>query len=116
VVVFDPTNDTHWIYLNGVPKEIIDSYVWNQINRAFYQPITNEDSQAGYIPTQILAEKIKQDGYDGIIYSSCLETGYNIALFNLDSADLKSCCLYRVTHIEVTAEQAENPYHVTTEK
>ena len=43
---------------------------------------------AAYIPTQFLAERIKNAGFDGIIYDSALSSdGYNITLFDVSLAE-----------------------------
>lgn len=45
--------------------------------------MSKEESDIGYLPTQAIAEYIKNNGYDGIKYSSSIsKDGYNIAVFN----------------------------------
>jgi len=70
--------------------------VWNDINRAFSEPITANDSSADYVTTQILAELFKNEGYDGIAYKSSLGEGYNTSLFDPSSAEIISCSLFSV--------------------
>ncbi len=77
----------------------IEEYVWSWIDRAFSMPIDPSDDKADYVPTQILAELFRAEGYDGIIYNSLLAEGKNVALFDLDSAKLSDCKLYRVINI-----------------
>ena len=60
--------------------------VWNKINLAFSKPVKNTDSTAEYIPTQILAEIIKDEGFDGILYVNEKKLCYNLCLFNVDNA------------------------------
>src|SRR5208337_4985358 len=62
--------------------------VWGEIDGAFSKPVTPDESVADYIPTQILAEFFKKNGFDGIAYRSSLGKGHNIALFDLNAADL----------------------------
>lgn len=62
----------------------IEKIIWGQLNFDFAKPLSPEDSQFEYIPTQVIAEKIKENGFDGIIYSSALTFtgGKNITLFS----------------------------------
>jgi hypothetical protein len=62
------------------------------------------------VPTQILAELFKSEGYDGVGYRSSLGPGHNVALFDLDAADLIVCLLFEVKDISFKFEQAGNPY------
>jgi RES domain-containing protein len=66
---------------------------------------------ADYVPTQVLADLYRHNGYDGIPYKSLLGPGYNYALFDLDSADLLNCCLYKVENIQFAFRQDGNPYY-----
>ena len=50
-------------------------------------PVDPEDIEAEYVPTQILADLFKQNGYEGIVYKSSLGDENNIALFDLEAAD-----------------------------
>jgi len=66
------------------------------------------------VPTQILAEEFKRAGLDGIAYRSNFgENGYNIAIFDIDAADLLNCGLYRIDKIEMQFSEQDNPYSVT---
>lgn len=86
--------------------------VWSDIDRAFSEPVTPNDNVADYVPTQILAEFFKMKGFDGIAYLSALGEGYNIALFDLTSAELINCSLYRITDVKYESEEAANPNFV----
>ena len=87
--------------------------VWTQIDHAFSEPMTSQDDTADYVPTQVIAELFKREGFDGIVYKSAFgDDGYNIALFNLDHAKLISCCLYEVESAEFSFKETDNPYWV----
>jgi RES domain-containing protein len=74
--------------------------VWSQINYAFSEPVTRSDDLADYAPTQVLAEAIRDAGYDGVIYESRLaEEGKNLAVFDLDFVTFVTCALHRVDQI-----------------
>ena len=95
------------------PAEQRNEAVWSHIDKAFAQPMTRADDQAGYVPTQILAELFKSAGFDGVVYKSNFgEDGYNIAIFDPDAADLASCGLFEVKTIQATFSQADDFYYV----
>jgi hypothetical protein len=63
--------------------------IWAAIDQAFAQPVTRNDESGQYIPTQIIAELFKREGFDGIQYKSLLsENGLNLVLFNLEDASV----------------------------
>jgi hypothetical protein len=85
--------------------------VWAEIDRAFSTPTVNEEDTADYVPTQVIAEHFKSAGFDGIAYKSALkETGFNVALFNLEDALLTECTLHSVESTQFKFEQAGNPF------
>lgn len=54
----------------------------------YSKPVSTEDEQIDYVPTQYIAEFIKKCDYDGIIYPSSFfpdeKQNYNIVIFNYD--------------------------------
>lgn len=86
--------------------------VWIDIDRAFSQPVNINDDTADYVPTQILAEVFKAEIFDGIIYRSAFGGGYNIVLFDIESAEIINCFLYEVIKINFDFHQAANPYFI----
>jgi len=62
--------------------------VWRDIDRAFSRPVTASDDRADYAATQFIAEVFRRHGFDGIAYRSSFGPGHNIALFDLDAADV----------------------------
>ena len=76
--------------------------------------MTRSDDSADYVATQILAELFKREGFGGIAYRSNFgEDGYNVALFDINAADLINCGLYKVSDIDIKVSQQDNPYYVT---
>lgn len=61
------------------------------LNFIFYTPI-DSSNKIDYIPTQIISEFIKQKGFEGIkyssSYSSCLNPGFNLVIFNKDKIEI----------------------------
>ena len=87
--------------------------VRTQIDRAFSEPTTSGDDTADYVPTQVIAELFKNEGYDGIAYKSAFgKNGYNIVLFDPSDAELTSCTLFEAESLKFSFEQSGNPYRV----
>ena len=80
----------------------VEKAVWSDIDRAFSEPVTDDDGLPDYVPTQILAELFMSLGYDGIVYKSrTTEDGYNIALFDVDVANVVSAQLFQALAVHV---------------
>ena len=81
--------------------------IWIAIDRAFATPVTKEEEAKDYIPTQVIAELFKAEGYDGIVYKSLLsDDGFNLALFQLDDATVRNCALFRMDTINFKFQEA----------
>lgn len=90
-----------------------ESVVWGDIGYGMSKPVAREDSSLSYVPTQIIAESLRQHGADGIAYRSLLvKGGINIALFDINNADPVNCGLMETTEIQFTFKQYDNPYFV----
>jgi len=87
--------------------------VWSDIDKAFAKPITPTDDVADYVPTQVLSELFKAKGLDGIGYRSSLGDGFNIALFDIQSAEIINCFLFMVDNIKFDFTEMANPYYLT---
>lgn len=85
--------------------------VWGAINSSFSEPIRAEEEKINYIPTQYLSELLKNNGYDGVIFKSSLNTGgHNIALFNPRNAVLREARGFQVDSITPSISECANPY------
>jgi len=89
--------------------------VWNDIDRAFSEPVKSGDSYADYAPTQILSELFKKEGYDGIIYKSSLGAGYNVSLFSINDAEIINRCLFNVKSIRYEFDEWSSPHVANTQ-
>jgi len=97
LIIFDCSvehNSRFSLYFEEPDVEERERAVWSDIDRAFSEPVTISDSCADYAPTQILSETFKREGYDGIAYKSKLGPGFNVALFDLQAADIINCFLF----------------------
>ena len=94
--------------------EDTEKQVWSDINSAFSKPVERGDDSIDYIPTQIITETFKLNGFNGIAYKSSYgENGLNVALFDIGAADVINCGLYRVKDVSVTLSQQDNPYFIS---
>lgn len=82
--------------------------VWYDIDRAFAKPVERNDNLADYAPTQIIAELFKSESFDGIAYRSALGQGHNVALFDIETAELKSRSLSEVESVQFKHVQRLN--------
>ena len=85
-------------------------------NLAMSQPVT-PDSTKGYTLTQLLAEVVRQKGYDGVEFSSSLGTGKNVCAFDANvfeyvdgssNVQLVSSLRYSFTPVEVVLEPSSS--------
>jgi len=98
------------IYFEEPSAKDREQSVWTQIDKAFAKPVDPSDDIADYVPTQIIAELFRENGFDGLAYRSSLGKGHNIVLFDLNLADLINCFLFEVKSIDFHFEEAGNPY------
>ncbi|MCV6620420.1 MAG: RES family NAD+ phosphorylase [Cellvibrionaceae bacterium] len=96
-------------------QEEITNAIWSMINEAFTKPVTNEDERSDYVPTQILAEHFKSEGFDGVCFKSSMGTGHNFILFNLDDAELINCTVMEAKSINYEFKECANRYYVQKE-
>ncbi len=83
--------------------------VWIDIDNGFSRPVTRDDGALDYIPTQILTELFKQNGYDGIVYRSQFgENGFNVVLFKTEDAEPINCAPFQVSKIEISFKETGN--------
>ena len=85
--------------------------VWADIDNAFSRPVSLDEKSAEYVPTQILSELFWNSGYDAIAYRSQFGVnGYNLAVLNIDDAEILNCAPYEVSSIEVTSREIGNAW------
>ncbi len=88
------------IYFEEPDEQKKEKAVWEDIDRAFSRPVTVSDTLSDYVPTQILAELFKNNGFDGVYYRSALSHGLNVALFDMNAAKIINCFLHKVEKIQ----------------
>jgi hypothetical protein len=94
-------------HLPEPPQPERAAVVWGCIDRAFSEPVDRSDDVAGYAPTQIIAELLKLEGYDGVKYRSSLnEGGHNVVLFDVSSTEIRERKLCTVRRLDYYFEDA----------
>lgn len=104
------SSDVNFAHRFGVETiDVKERAVWSEINHAFSKPVERSDSSLDYIPTQILAELFKSNGLDGVAYKSSYgERGHNIALFDLDAAEIEDCYLCQIEDVSLKISRIDD--------
>ena len=95
---------------DAASPEDIQEAVWASIDRGFSRPVDSAAGSTEYIPTQILSELFKSRGLDGVRYRSALHDGYNLALFNVDMAEMVDCQLFDTKRIDYEFSEASTVF------
>ena len=85
--------------------------VWTSVDNAFSQPVTLEDTTGAYVPTQVLSELFRDAGYDAVIYGSHFGDGHNIAIFDVEDAEVVDCRPCSVSRIVVEYREMGDPWY-----
>ncbi|MFZ2634295.1 MAG: RES family NAD+ phosphorylase [Desulfosalsimonadaceae bacterium] len=116
LVNFTQDDGCRKIYLQEPDLKEKEKAIWTAIDCAFSKPINRNGDLAEYAPTQIIAELLKKNGFDGIGYRSVFGGGVNIVLFDLECAELRNCTLYVAKDIDFNFQQDSNPYFIVDKK
>jgi hypothetical protein len=81
--------------LKSQTQEQLEDNSWYVLNEAFSLPVFQAEDVADYAPTQYVAEAFRAAGYDGIMYTSQVGNGKNVALFDVHAAEVASRQLRR---------------------
>ncbi len=73
-------------YGDNLQQEIRYRAIFRCLSKALSEPVDPEIADIEYVPTQYLAEAIKDAGFDGIKYHSSKGTGWNLVLFDVEAA------------------------------
>lgn len=80
-------------------EEEFERFVWTSIGEAFSRPVDPTSINVEYIPTQILAEAVRNQGFDGIQYRSHLGEGMNVVVFELSDLSMGERQLWAATRV-----------------
>lgn len=88
-----------------------ENAVWTHIDQSYSSPVIDNIDEAAYVPTQILSEFFRVNGFDGVMYKSMLSSGCNVVLFDNGLTEMISCHLCETKNIEYSFEEIANPYY-----
>jgi hypothetical protein len=92
------------------PEEY-ESVVWGDIADAMSTPHNPEQVSLNYVPTQVISERLRHAGADGIAYRSLLAPGgTNFVLFDIQDADPINFILFEAEQVSYHFSQLDNPY------
>lgn len=72
-----------------------------RLGQELTRPVLPRSAAIEYIPSQYICEFIKKNNFDGVVYSSSVSDGINLALFDPDKAIAKSVDRYSITRVSV---------------
>ncbi len=75
-----------------------------RLGQELTRPVLPQGAAIDYVPSQYLCEFIKKSGYDGVIYSSSVSHGMNLALFDPNKASSGVVHQRRVTRVSVSID------------
>jgi hypothetical protein len=101
------TNSNSPFYIEEPDPGEREIAVWESIDAAFSRPVTPSDDTADYAPTQILAELFRSEGLDGVTYRSSLGPDHNVALFDLDVAEIVDRQVFQLKDIILDFERVD---------
>jgi hypothetical protein len=102
---------------DNVPKGMGETKenLCRSLSEFFAKPVTSDDDITDYIPTQYIAEYIKNIGYDGIVYRSAVaNSSKNYAIFNYEKCRAVSSSIYSVTG-QIVEMASMSPFNPITE-
>lgn len=68
------------------------------------KPVSPDCAAYEYTPSQYLCEFVKSEGFDGVVYSSSVSDGVNLALFDPELAKWTDINVYEVDGVRVTSK------------
>ncbi len=100
IEAIDLTADPYHSYPEDNSDEWKEKVVWGDINYGFSEPVINTEVSAEYVPTQILAEFFRKNGFRAIIHKSSLGENKNIVFFKNEYLELISKEVKRVESVK----------------
>jgi RES domain-containing protein len=106
------TSSDNMLYFEGEPSPLErENAVWAHVSKAFREPVLRDDDRAGYAPTQAIAEALRDEGYDGLVYGSGFgQENANFAIFDTACARLIACELHEVRGVKLDHVETASPY------
>jgi hypothetical protein len=76
-----------------------------RLGQELTRPVIPRSAAIDYIPSQYICEFIKKNNFDGVLYSSSVSDGINLALFDPEKAKAESLSRYNITRVTVDVDQ-----------
>lgn len=108
LVILDFTVSNPIKRMSDVKRNLFDD-----LSELFSKPVTESDDILDYIPTQYIAEYVKNLGYDGIAFQSSLLGGFapsgkmNIVIFSYEKCKPIGSNVYQVTENYMECQQSD---------
>ncbi|MDF2434769.1 MAG: hypothetical protein JWP44_4400 [Mucilaginibacter sp.] len=112
ITLVDRTLANEFDLVRSPTQAQLESNNWYVLNEAFSQPVFDGEMTADYAPTQYIAEAFRTMGYDGIIYASKVGLGKNVAMFDVDAAEVASRQLRQVKAVSFSFRRVGTPSYV----
>ncbi|MDP1736019.1 MAG: RES domain-containing protein [Caulobacter sp.] len=84
----------------------VDIGFLERLGEELTRPVLPSGAAIDYVPSQYLCEFIKKCGYDGVLYSSSVSEGVNLALFDPQKAAVSAVRQMQVSQVVVTVQEA----------
>lgn len=86
---------------NDIAKLRLDIPFLAKLGDELTRPVLPRSAAIDYVPSQFLCEFIKKRGFSGVLYSSSLSGGVNLALFDVGSVTGIEVSTYKVIKVSV---------------
>lgn len=84
----------------------INMPILKQISNEIAKPLTRQDSELDYLPSQYISDFVKSIGFDGICYRSTLNPrGVNYAMFDYEEFECKDVKLYQIKSLQYNTKE-----------
>ena len=86
----------------------VNVHFLKQIAEEIAKPMRKDDSELNYLPTQYISSFAKYLNYDGVKYKSTFnQEAFNVAFFDPDICECKSCQTYQVGNLDYQLNNVE---------
>jgi hypothetical protein len=93
---------------NDIVQYAVNRKVFQDISVEIAKPLRRSDNPLEYLPTQYIADFIKNQNYDGVEYASTIRAdGYNLAIFNESLFECIKISVVEVTELRYKIELIE---------
>ena len=88
-------------------KMLADIPFLERLGYELTRPVLPKSAALDYIPSQYICEFIKKTGFHGVLYSSSVSEGINLALFDPLNATGGNVSVYDIDKVEVSVSKQD---------